>query len=112
MCLATWLYLNAWYVYITRTNNLSVMTLLIYILQLQSRRMHPADVGHVSREMGFHGHFLEFCRRPFCMSSYSTIFVFPDGCVGIQTYVYSVVYMASHDLSNHQYDTVRSIQRS
>jgi hypothetical protein len=34
-------------------------------LQLQRRRVYPTDLGYVPREMGFHGHLLEFCGCPF-----------------------------------------------
>ena len=33
-------------------------------LQLQRRRVYPTDLGYVPREVGFHGHLLEFCRCP------------------------------------------------
>ena len=34
-------------------------------LQLQRRRVYPTDLGYVPREVGFHGHLLEFRWCPF-----------------------------------------------
>ena len=42
-------------------------------LQLQRRRVYSADLGYVSREVGIHGHLLEFCGCPFRESMKSLI---------------------------------------
>ena len=42
------------------------------ILQLQRRRVYPADLGYVPREVGIHGHLLEFCGCPIRESMQST----------------------------------------
>lgn len=59
MILATWLYLNAWCV-------LSILSVafLNNHMQWKRRGMHTSNLGYVPREMGLHGYFLEFCRRP------------------------------------------------
>src|ERR1700761_1157734 len=45
-------------------------------LQLQRRRVYPADLGYVPREVGFHGDLLEFCGCPFRESMQSSDPVF------------------------------------
>jgi hypothetical protein len=74
-------------------------------LQLQRRRVHPADLGYVPREVGFHGHLLEFRGCPFRESMQSSDPVFVIHTVSPQTYVYSVVYMASHEPEKYQFST-------
>ena len=72
-------------------------------LQLQRRRVYPTDLGYVPREVGFHGHLLEFCGCPFRESMTSSDpFRF---LISRQTYVYSVVYMASHEPEKYQFST-------
>jgi hypothetical protein len=34
--------------------------------QLQGRRVHSPNLGHVPRKVGLYGHLLEFCRGPIC----------------------------------------------
>ena len=52
--------------------------------------------------MGFHGYFLEFHRRTireYFLIQYNSLLS------QLQTYVYSVVYMASHDPSKYKFST-------
>ena len=67
--------------------------------------MHPTDVGYVPRKVGLHGHLLELCggsiRKP-VESHLNTVIVLTPVT---QTYVYSVVYMASHDPEKYRFST-------
>jgi hypothetical protein len=66
--------------------------------------MHSPDLGYLPREVGLLGHLLEFrgssFRKSFCHLPLRLILK-----LSIQSYVYSVVYMASHDPSKYQFST-------
>ena len=56
-------------------------------LQLQRRRVYPADLGYVPREVGFHGHLLEFCGCPFRESMQSSDLAFDCSYRGRPTFI-------------------------
>ena len=68
--------------------------------------MHPTDVGYVPRKVGLHGHLLELCggtiREPVESLLNPVIILTPQST---QTYVYSVVYMASHEPEKYSFST-------
>jgi hypothetical protein len=55
--------------------------------------------------MGFHGHLLEFLRRPICKFSIDNHWILIHSFEHDQSYVYSVVYMASHDPATYRFST-------
>jgi hypothetical protein len=63
MILATWLYLNAWCVLSTLSMAFSQYTRA----QWKRRGMYSPNLGHVPREVGLYGYFLEFRWRPIRM---------------------------------------------
>jgi hypothetical protein len=89
--------------------------------QLQGRGVHPSDLGHVPREVrqldftrgassdcvpqvGLHGHLLELRRR--ALRSSPPVTWRTRAHRSFQTYVYAVVYMASHDPSAYRFSTL------
>jgi hypothetical protein len=79
------------------------------MLQLQGRGVYPTNLGHVPRKVGLHGHLLEFCRRPICEPVLSPCLNADSDVQSRQTYVYSVVYMASHEPEKYRFSTTTYI---
>ena len=78
---------------------------LIYFLQRKGRRMHSTDLGYVPREVGIPRDLLELRGRAIRKQTTAPMLTSNQLTVRIQSYIYSVVYMSTHDPEKYRFST-------